>query len=208
MAKKTDLTITSLNSTDNKKVTNKISYVNPNITNNQAILLAQSIASLTTDSYQSTTRTDTTECDVTINRPVTVKYAHTSGQGSTSTIYDDVPQDGVINLTTEQIFNKQLILILTTTTRDGCAPIIDIISDTDTVKPLLFTEGKFYYDASYSAVYYNSWLIYFATNASSSASGRDDITARTFVARITFNASSTVDAWSKEFTFVITDPTP
>lgn len=62
---KTDLTITTTSATDNKKVTNKISYVNPNLSNNQAIELAQAITNLTTDSYSKTTRTDTTECDET-----------------------------------------------------------------------------------------------------------------------------------------------
>ena len=62
---KTDLTITTTSATDNKKVTNKISYVNPNLSNNQAIELAQAITNLTTDSYLKTTRTDTTECDET-----------------------------------------------------------------------------------------------------------------------------------------------
>lgn len=60
---KTDLTINATSATDGKKVTNKISYVNPNITNNQAITLAQAICSLTTDSYTKTTRTDTSDCD-------------------------------------------------------------------------------------------------------------------------------------------------
>ena len=60
---KTDLTINATSATDGKKVTNKISYVNPNITNNQAITLAQAINSLTTDSYTKTIRTDTTDCD-------------------------------------------------------------------------------------------------------------------------------------------------
>lgn len=63
------LTNTSLtiNSTDanNKKVTNKISYVNPNITNQQALTLAQTIAALTTDTYDTTIRTDSIELDTT-----------------------------------------------------------------------------------------------------------------------------------------------
>lgn len=60
---KTDLTINATSATDGKKVTNKITYVNPNITNNQAITLAQAINDLTTDSYTKTVRTDTTDCD-------------------------------------------------------------------------------------------------------------------------------------------------
>lgn len=66
---KTDLTINATSATDGKKVTNKISYVNPNITNQQAITLAQAINNLTTDSYTKTIRTDTTDCDDT-SKPI------------------------------------------------------------------------------------------------------------------------------------------
>ena len=56
MPTKTDLTIVST-STENKTVNNKISYVNPNISDNDAIALAQKINNLTTNSYVSTTKT-------------------------------------------------------------------------------------------------------------------------------------------------------
>lgn len=85
---KTDLTITTTSATDNKKVTNKISYVNPNLTNNQAITLAQAITDLTTDSYLKTTRTDTTECEDT--KPPRIISTVTGSAGSTVTKVGDV----------------------------------------------------------------------------------------------------------------------
>lgn len=66
---KTDITINATSSVDGKKVTNKISYVNPDITNSQAMALAQAFNDLTTDSYNSTTRTDTTNCEEQASKP-------------------------------------------------------------------------------------------------------------------------------------------
>lgn len=67
MPTNTSLTI---NSTQNgKKVTDKISYVNPNITTQQAVLLAQTINSLTNNAYISTTRQDTTDLDGASGKP-------------------------------------------------------------------------------------------------------------------------------------------
>ena len=80
---KTDLTINATSATDGKKVTNKISYVNPDITNNQAIMLAQAICSLTTDSYNKTTRTDTSDCDVNTKIPRTLTYCKIAGRETT-----------------------------------------------------------------------------------------------------------------------------
>lgn len=58
MPTKTTITINALDAND-KKVTNNITYVNPDITDANAIILAQKISSLTTDTYVSTERTDT-----------------------------------------------------------------------------------------------------------------------------------------------------
>ena len=95
---KTDLTITTTSATDNKKVTNKISYVNPDLTNNQAIELAQAITDLTTDSYLKTTRTDTIECEET--KPPRIISSVISLTGSTVTLEGgvykiQVPQSSV-----------------------------------------------------------------------------------------------------------------
>lgn len=69
------ISIESLNN-DNKKVTNKISYVNPNLSNAKALELAQKIAALTTDSYQKADRIDTTNLDATYRqRNPTIKIA-------------------------------------------------------------------------------------------------------------------------------------
>ena len=61
MPTNTSLTINSTQ--DGKKVTDKISYVNPNITDKQARLLAQTFNALSQNAYVSTDRTDTTNLD-------------------------------------------------------------------------------------------------------------------------------------------------
>lgn len=59
-----------INATDinNKKTSNTINYVNPSISNNTALELAQRINALTNDTYQSTTRVDKEEIDSSIKR--------------------------------------------------------------------------------------------------------------------------------------------
>jgi len=74
---KTDLTITSTDNVTGKKVTDKISYVNPNITNSQAVTLAQAVNALTKNTYTSTTRTDQTDCDTPkATRAITINALH------------------------------------------------------------------------------------------------------------------------------------
>ena len=63
-ATKTDLTINGKNALG-KSASNKISYVNPTISTTQAILLSQKFNALTTNTYESTTRTDQTILDAT-----------------------------------------------------------------------------------------------------------------------------------------------
>lgn len=77
MSTRTDLTINVLNNVSGKKTTNKLSYVNPNITNNQAVALAEMITNLTKDTYQSTTRTDTTDCDIQTPLVFVLNYSNT-----------------------------------------------------------------------------------------------------------------------------------
>lgn len=60
MSTKTDIIINSFNA-DNKKTSDTISYVNPDISNNVALELAQRINSLTDNTYSSTERVDRTE---------------------------------------------------------------------------------------------------------------------------------------------------
>lgn len=64
MQAKTDLTINAVNQLG-KKVSNKVSYVNNNITNSQAVQLATMINGLTKNTYSSTTKTQQTTCDAT-----------------------------------------------------------------------------------------------------------------------------------------------
>ena len=95
---KTTITINATD-IDGKKVRNNITYVNPEISNSNAIILAQKISSLTTDTYESTDRTDVTNLDNIVQRQFTkIQYNTTRG-----TIFTDAPADGIINRTTAQM---------------------------------------------------------------------------------------------------------
>lgn len=64
MSTNTKLAIKSKSYADDKKtVTNTINYVNPNISNETALTLAQRFNALTKNSYQSTEKIETTEID-------------------------------------------------------------------------------------------------------------------------------------------------
>lgn len=94
--KQTNLIITSTSS-DNKKVSNTISYVNPNISNNTALELTSRIAALTNDSYLSTERVDRTELTGS-KTPITITSILAGGQ--TVTVTDNVAN---VTLTTAQV---------------------------------------------------------------------------------------------------------
>ena len=116
-ATRTDLTITSINHSDaTKKVTNKVNYVNPNITNQQAVTLANMLVDLTKDNYQSTTRTDTTDCDTDTraNYPITkIDYVKTVSGSQT---YPQIDLNNpVINMIADNFgVSKTLILRINT----------------------------------------------------------------------------------------------
>lgn len=63
MATKVDLIINSLDGYTEKKRSTKIPYVNPNITNAQALQLGQALNALTENSYQTTQLVKTTTVD-------------------------------------------------------------------------------------------------------------------------------------------------
>lgn len=74
-----------INATDinNKKTSNTINYVNPSISNNTALELAQRINALTNDTYQSTTRVDKEEIDSSIKRQRNIDTISYVSGGST-----------------------------------------------------------------------------------------------------------------------------
>ena len=193
---KTDLTITTTSATDNKKVTNKISYVNPNLNNNQAIELAQAITDLTTDSYLKTTRTDTTECDTTNSRPITNILYNKAG----SPAYAQVPADGVITMTTNEVYSNGLRIYIETP-YDGQAPIVsDITDDSNTPVGLeqISWAGAMYGTGNPR----NKWGIAFTNSIQTS---QRNITPRTVTFKVTFKPTYQYDAWEKTFTFNITE---
>ena len=200
MPARTDLTITSFNHNDgNKKVTNKISYVNPNITNQQAVTLANMFVDLTKDNYSNTTRTDTTDCDTALTRPVTsIKARYTDG----GNFYHEIPNNGVIDITTDQIADKQLMLTVQTPF-DGMCPIVENLTDNDTESPINIVQVSWAF-MSTSSDQLNRWVVVLATAASSSQ--RLDITARTVSFNLHFKQSMEYGDFTKNITFNITDP--
>lgn len=182
-AARTDLTITSINHADsNKKVTNKLSYVNPNITNQQAVTLANMFTDLTKDTYSKTTRTDTTDCDNTIQRPITsITYTY-DNNGSSATA--DVPADGVINITTTKVRNREYSIMIYTPYDSANLTYSDLVYTTE--DPINFIR---------SVSYSTSRLIIFSTG-----------TVTTGQVKFTLHipATSQYDAWTKDFTFNIT----
>lgn len=74
--KQTNLTI-SATGPDNKKVSNTISYVNPNLSNATALEFAKKINALTKNSYQSTEKVDRIDLDTAIlnRRDPTIRIA-------------------------------------------------------------------------------------------------------------------------------------
>ena len=93
MPTKTTLTINS--TYDGKKVTDNINYVNPNISDANALLFAQKINALTNNTYASADRTDKRELNSTSPRVFTTKYGIT---GNATTTFEG----NTINLTTSQ----------------------------------------------------------------------------------------------------------
>lgn len=192
---KTDLTITTTSATDNKKVTNKISYVNPNLTNNQAIELAQAISSLTTDSYFKTTRTDTTDCDATRPRPMEFcRYRKNNN-------WYDVPTDGAISMTTAEITAKSLS-IMVKTVNDGIAMQILDFTDTNTEKPCNVNQIQFG-GAIGDPALKDRWRALINNGAFSA--DQTDIPACTITFKIKFDQTYQYDEWEKTITFTITE---
>ena len=201
-ATKTDLTINGKNALG-KSTSNKISYVNPEISNTQAILLAQKFNALTTNIYEATTRTDKTDIDAINPRTMTQLKFYWQEDGSTPAAAD-VPADGIINLTTAQIVQKQ-IPIFFKTPFDGTAPIIENYSDDAESGTTAATDTQisFYGDKGYWNFQKNGWTIYIANGVSSAS--RTDLTPRQIKFKVRFLATVQFDAWEKEFTINITE---
>lgn len=196
MSTRTDLTITSTNHSDaTKKVTNKVNYVNPNITNQQAVTLANMFVALTKDTYSNTTRTDTTDCDISMNRPITsLKY-----QQKTTPYYVNVPADGVINMTTDEIATSNSLRLQINTPFDGTCPMVLNLTDTaETNKVDLHSIS--YGGPAGLTDRIGVWQIQLQIDTNGSVA----ITPRTVYFTLHFNATNMYDAYDKEITFNIT----
>lgn len=124
MPTNTSLTI---NSTQNgKKVTDKISYVNPNITTQQALDLAQAINNLTNNAYVSTTRQDTIDLDGSGGKPELTFVSFCSGKkidGSGGVAYrnfDFNEEHPSITFQVSEISTNQNKIGFTFTCSQGC----------------------------------------------------------------------------------------
>lgn len=193
MPTNTKLTINTLSSATGKKVTNNISYVNPNITNAQAVTFGNMLTDLTKDEYQSTTRTDTTDCDTSITRPIT-EFTYTySGSNPIA-----VPSNFIIDIPTSE--NLKILSIKLKTPLDSAPQVLNYSdnAESDTVGITNVTYGGEYGWSSYKGL----WAIEIAS--SSDTSQRKVITPRTITFTLHFDATPNYDAYNQLITFNIT----
>lgn len=189
MSTRTDLTITSTNHSDaTKKVTNKINYVNPNITNQQAVTLANMFTDLTKDTYNNTTRTDTTDCDTIITRPMT-DFVFLYGTNSSP-----MPADGVCSFTTNA--NIKFCGIRFKTTMDSAPQILNFVDSAEDYKTN-YTDITYGGPNGWSSQK-EAWNINIATSIDSSQ--RQQITPRTITFTLHFDATTQYDAYDKDIT--------
>lgn len=104
-AKSTKLSIKSTSYADEKKtVTDNINYVNPNISNNTAIELAQRLSALTKNSYKSTEKIETTELEAdTRSIPSLTKMVYLDGAGASITLNTTLTE-WTVNTTTTGVW--------------------------------------------------------------------------------------------------------
>ena len=200
MATTTSMEITLTKDSDNTEKTRTVSYINPNATGTELVELAETYVGLTNDNYVKTTRIDKTDCDTetTTDRLIT---SIKSRDGRSGGYYHDVDATGIINLTTAQIIDKQLMLVIKTP-NDGASPVIEDFSDTDTEHPIGLITSTWSSTLIASSDQQNGWTITFADTGSSSQ--RTDITARIVSFKIHFDRTETYYSYEKQITFNIT----
>ena len=193
MSTRTDLTITSTSHSDaNKKVTNKVNYVNPNITNQQAVTLANMFVDLTKDTYQSTTRTDTSDCDTVITRPMT-DFTFNYGSNTMS-----MPTDGICTFTTDA--NIKNCNIKFKTPLDSAPQILNFNDDAEENK-IGLTSISYGGENGWSGSR-GIWTIDFSKSADGSQ--RTQITPRTITFTLHFDATTQYNAYDKDITINVT----
>ncbi len=193
MPTNTKLTINTLSSATGKKVTNNISYVNPNITNAQAVTFGNMLTDLTKDEYQSTTRTDTTDCDTSITRPITELTYGYSGSNPIA-----VPSNFIIDIPTSDTL--KILSVKFKTPLDSAPQILNFVDNAEENKIGLI-------DITYGGEYgwtsgKGFWTVDLAS--SSDVPQRKVITPRTITFTLHFDATPNYDAYDQEFTFNIT----
>lgn len=196
MPTKTTITINSTN--DGKKVTDNINYVNPNISDANALLLAQKINALTNNTYASTDRTDKRNLsDITPRTFTDIRYGFTGNPNKA------LPDDGIINcLTTDwsriisgntgyYAFNLRFWGV-----EDPVVPTWEFSSNGDTA----------WHTNSFSYGYPTSRWSIDMVNVGLCTEDMDAMVPQTLTAKLTFPATANFDEWSKTFTIIITEP--
>lgn len=105
---KTTISIISKND-QLKKVTDNITYVNPNINNDVALQLAQKVNALTNNTYESTERTDVTELDsyTPKPRPNITDIRYRTADGAWPSVPNVAGQQSVsLNIPISQVYLK------------------------------------------------------------------------------------------------------
>lgn len=199
MSTNTKLTIKSRSYADDKKtVSNTINYVNPNISNQTALQLAQRINALTLNSYKSTDKIETTELDSIIPKGARTFNSFTytkTVDGTAQSI--EVPADGIINITTSEIRNKQINFTIGMTF-DGEAPEMEDVSSTSNANLAQISYAWLGYSSQI-----NNWSIIFATHADYGQ--RQDITAGVISFNLHFDETDEFAAYNKSITVNITE---
>lgn len=192
---KTTITINATD-TDGKKVRNNITYVNPEISNSNALILAQKISSFTTDTYKSSERVDVTDLDSLTPRPVT-KIGYNKQIGGSATYWFSDPDNPTVSIPVANfpITNSKAEALITIVTPLDVAPIVEDLAFTG--------EGTFQfidmvYGSEVAPVYEQlRWRLFIRSNAA------PEVGVLTF--KVSFPTSNLYDNWSRNFTFNITE---
>lgn len=185
--RQTNLTINYTDATTGKKSSDKISYVNPNITDQQALTLSQAFANLSQNTYVSTDKTDTYNINTeqkTVRDPQWQVYLINGGSTERTT-------NTTISVPVNQVrwSNNafQFALFPRAGVNDPARPILSNVQTTGTsVNPNIVT--------NYLEV--NSYVYQIAL-------GENEPQTITFT--LSFIETSTHQAFSKNYTIIITN---
>lgn len=186
--RQTNLTINYTDATTGKKSSDKISYVNPNITDQQALTLSQAFANLSQNTYVSTDKTDTYNINTeqkTVRDPQWQVYLINGGSTERTTNTTISVPVNQVRWSNNNTF--QFALFPRAGVNDPARPILSNVQTTGTsVNPNIVT--------NYLEV--NSYVYQIAL-------GENEPQTITFT--LSFIETSTHQAFSKNYTIIITN---